>query len=231
MNNSFYFQHDYNARNDQKILELRAEYGAEGYGIWWMLLETLAEQDEGIDRGAIGGLSLAYGVDKQRLLAIIDFCIDLGLLYEQDGYLKNKRMDAHKNWRNELQEAGKKGAEKRWKRQNNRGANGHPNAQDRTGQDRTEQDSKGNEKKGNHLFKNSPYYDKEKFKQAFKGTKYENYDLEYYYEAVKNWSESKDVKRKDWIAQARNFMLKDNKSKSGKAPGISKELFNEFKDQ
>jgi hypothetical protein len=59
------------------------------------------------------------------------------------------------------------------------------------------------------LFRNSEYYDKEKFKEAFVGTKYEIYDLDYYYEAVLNWSDSKGVMRKDWIAQARNFILKD----------------------
>ena len=27
---NFYFRHDYNARNDEKLLMLRAEFGAEG---------------------------------------------------------------------------------------------------------------------------------------------------------------------------------------------------------
>lgn len=140
MVNSFYFQHDYNARNDQKILELRSEFGAEGYGIWWMLLETLAEQDEGIDRGAIGGLSLAYGVDKGKLKEIIDFCLEIGLLYDNSGYIRNGRMDEHKNWRETLAQAGKKGAENRWRKKgNNGGANGHPNGKERIEQDSTEQ--------------------------------------------------------------------------------------------
>ena len=37
-----YFPHDTNARNDEKILELRMELGAEGYGIYMMLIEKLA---------------------------------------------------------------------------------------------------------------------------------------------------------------------------------------------
>lgn len=112
MVNSFYFQHDYNARNDQKILELRAEYGAEGYGIWWMLLETIAEQDEGVKRGALGGLKLAFGVDKETLEGVINLCLELGLLYESNGYLRNTRMDEHKTLRDKFKEAGRKGGKK-----------------------------------------------------------------------------------------------------------------------
>mgnify|MGYP001572489914 CR=1 FL=1 len=34
---TYYFSHDYNARNDEKILELRVKYGAEGYGLFCTL--------------------------------------------------------------------------------------------------------------------------------------------------------------------------------------------------
>ena len=53
---TFYFQHDYSARNDERILELRAEFGWEGYGIYWAILESIAENTNGgINRVAIGG--------------------------------------------------------------------------------------------------------------------------------------------------------------------------------
>lgn len=41
--NAFFFSHDSNARNDQKVLSLRIRYGAEGYGVYFMLLEMLME--------------------------------------------------------------------------------------------------------------------------------------------------------------------------------------------
>lgn len=40
-----YFPHDFNARYDRKILRLRKVLGIEGYGIYWMLIETLALQE------------------------------------------------------------------------------------------------------------------------------------------------------------------------------------------
>ena len=71
-----------------------------------------------------------------------------------------------------------------------------------------------NDKKGQHLFRNSDYYDIEKFKEAFYANpKYKDFDYEYYYESVLNWSEGKGAMKKDWIATARNFANRDEKPK------------------
>ncbi|GIV35438.1 MAG: hypothetical protein KatS3mg031_2973 [Chitinophagales bacterium] len=42
MKTSYYFQHDYNASSDIKILMMRQQLGMEGYGIFWFLIEALA---------------------------------------------------------------------------------------------------------------------------------------------------------------------------------------------
>ena len=65
MKTSFYFDHDYNARNDQKILELRSEYGWAGYGIYFAIIEVLCESNGEIKRGALGGLSLGLSMDNR----------------------------------------------------------------------------------------------------------------------------------------------------------------------
>jgi hypothetical protein len=39
--NTFYFSHDYNSRNDEKIKELIFNYGMSGYGIYWSIIEEL----------------------------------------------------------------------------------------------------------------------------------------------------------------------------------------------
>jgi hypothetical protein len=43
---AFYFPHFCNARHDRKIRRLRKDLGVEGYGIYFMLLETLREQQD-----------------------------------------------------------------------------------------------------------------------------------------------------------------------------------------
>lgn len=40
--NTYYFSHDCNAREDDKIVALRMEKGAAGYGLYWLLLELLS---------------------------------------------------------------------------------------------------------------------------------------------------------------------------------------------
>lgn len=42
---AYYFSHDANARNDEKIISLRMKLGWEGYGIYWALIEMLRESN------------------------------------------------------------------------------------------------------------------------------------------------------------------------------------------
>ncbi len=113
---SFYFSHDYNARNDEKTLELRSAFGAEGYGVFWMIVETMAENENaGIKTNLIGGLSLGYGVAKATLQSIIDCCLSVGLFFEKDGYYFSNRLLSHKEFRKTLSNNGKEGAKKRWR--------------------------------------------------------------------------------------------------------------------
>ena len=41
MKKMYYFQHDYNARNDPKLQALIVEMGVAGIGIYWCLVEML----------------------------------------------------------------------------------------------------------------------------------------------------------------------------------------------
>ena len=38
---TFHFLHNYNARNDIKLQALLVEHGAEGYGLYWAIIEDL----------------------------------------------------------------------------------------------------------------------------------------------------------------------------------------------
>jgi hypothetical protein len=43
---AYYFSHDANARHDPKILAMRSEFGIQGYGVYWVIVEMLREQEE-----------------------------------------------------------------------------------------------------------------------------------------------------------------------------------------
>ena len=38
---TYYFSHDYNCRNDEKIKRLLRKHGMSGYGIFWSIVEDL----------------------------------------------------------------------------------------------------------------------------------------------------------------------------------------------
>ncbi len=107
---TYYFQHDYNARNDDKILEIRSNYGAEGYGVFWMIIETMAENEHGgLKASLIGGLSIGFGIVKEKLLEILNFCVSIELFYEKEGFYYSQRMLKHKDFRKFLSESGREG--------------------------------------------------------------------------------------------------------------------------
>ncbi len=70
--------------------------------------------------------------------------------------------------------------------------------------------SKGNSKnkEGKHLFKNSPYFDVDKLIAEI-GIKYQKYDINYYWEAARIYSESKGMMYKNWKATIQGFIRRD----------------------
>jgi len=109
MKNSFYFDHDYNARNDHKILEVRAEYGWEGYAIFFALLESLCESNGYIKREALAGLSLGLNVPKDKLNEYLSFYIKIGLFMEDGIGIYSQRILDHLMYRHKLSIAGSMG--------------------------------------------------------------------------------------------------------------------------
>jgi uncharacterized protein YdaU (DUF1376 family) len=65
------------------------------------------------------------------------------------------------------------------------------------------------ENENTSLFINSIYYNNIGLIVEKIGKKYLEYDIEYYYESILNWSESGKKKKKDWLATLRNFILSD----------------------
>lgn len=71
--NTIYFTHDSNARRDPKILALIADYGYEGYGRFWALIEFLREQDGHIEMTPINERALGFelGLSQDECNALL----------------------------------------------------------------------------------------------------------------------------------------------------------------
>jgi hypothetical protein len=77
---SFFFSHDYHARNDEKVLTLRAEHGMKGYGTYWALVEMLYEASEArLSRDLFAGCRVNLGLRQKEFDVIIETCLRVGL--------------------------------------------------------------------------------------------------------------------------------------------------------
>jgi len=154
---TFYFSHDYNARNDTKILYMRNELGMEGYGIYWYLIESLA------DAGGILPLKILPVLAKQMdatLVKVEGVVNNYELFQVVENQFVSERLLKHLELRETLSEQGKKGALKRWGNGVAIGeANSHPNAKERKGKEIKEKEIKVINNKGK-------YYKKEDFNEV-----------------------------------------------------------------
>ena len=145
MRDSYYFSHDCNAANDQRILKLRTRFNnAEGYGIYFFILEAMSQEEYGIlESDCVAQLSLSYGLAIEQLQAVLNFCIEVGLFIQDQKGIYSKRMVEHKKFRKERSESGKRGAASRWNDGSAIGsANGSAYAKERKGKEIKEKEIK-----------------------------------------------------------------------------------------
>ena len=123
-----YFSHDSNARNSDKLMKVRMKLGAEGYGIFFMLIERLREEEGYKSTIDYDTLAFDLRVEPEKVKQVVEnydlfkFTED-GKYFYSDSF--NDRMEMMDAKRKKRAEAGKKGAEKRWEnRQNDSNANG-----------------------------------------------------------------------------------------------------------
>lgn len=129
---SFYFSHDYNAANDYKILFLRQQLGMEGYGIFWYLVEQLAQSNGKLPLKIVPVLAMQMQVTEAKVNGVI-YNFDLFVIHDE--HFESERLTNHLEIRRGYSDFGKIGAEARWGNRGaigdaNRGANGHPNAKE-----------------------------------------------------------------------------------------------------
>ena len=200
--NTYYFTHDYNAHNDTKILYLRQDLGMEGYGIYWYLIESLA------DSGGILPLKILPVLARQMdctLVKVEGIIRNYELFEINENQFFSQRLLSHLDVRKALSEAGKQGANNRW---NNGVANGvaidHPNAKERKGKE-----IKGKEKK----VKNTEFIPPSlsEAKAYFKESGYTEASAERFfnYYNISNWVDSKGNKVKNWKSKAIAIWFKD----------------------
>ncbi len=111
MNKSLYFSHDYTASDDVKMLFLRQSLGMEGIGIFWYIIERLAQAGGTLPLKIVPVLSMQMQVTETKVQGVINN-FELFEITECDFF--SRRLNESLNIRKTLQDAGQRGAAKRW---------------------------------------------------------------------------------------------------------------------
>lgn len=115
---AFYFPHDSNAKDDIKCVELIGDLGLEGYGVYWVLIETLREQpDYTYPIKLLPALARRFGSEPGMFQKVVR---DYELFVVEDEKIffsvsLKRRMQLYEHKKEQAREAGKKSAEKRAK--------------------------------------------------------------------------------------------------------------------
>lgn len=113
----YYFNHDANAKDDPKCMILIDQMGLEGYGIFWVLIETLRNsQDYKYPIAYLQYLSKKYNTSKEKMEIVVKG-YDLFEIDEDNYFFSlrlNRSMDYYLEQKVKKSIAGKSGMAKRW---------------------------------------------------------------------------------------------------------------------
>jgi hypothetical protein len=147
MKEAFYLRHDYNSRNDERILKLRRKYpNASGYGIYWLLIEKLAESSEG--RLKLEDIEdIAFELHLQ-CECITDVIHNYGLFKIDDTYFWSNRLLSDLKERDIKSKKASLASKIRWQKEAEKmQTHTECNADAMQGEERRGQESKGKESK------------------------------------------------------------------------------------
>lgn len=160
---AYYFSHDSNARNDEKILAVRMKLGMEGYGIYWSILERMRENSDYMCTKDYNIIAFDLRVSADKIKSLVeDF--DLFKVTEDGKKFYSESFLNRMTKKDEKSEKAKKAAEKRWSKPTEKekvnatamqthskgNANGMPyKGKESKGKESKGKESKGKEREGN----------------------------------------------------------------------------------
>ena len=109
-----FFRHDVQARHDKRLIRICTKYGNAGYGVYFKLLEIMANDD--IDINDLDVYSKEVGEPVEFLIEFVNYCLSIGLFEQDVNIVYSRRMNEFKQAIHERSFNAAKAAEKRWKK-------------------------------------------------------------------------------------------------------------------
>jgi hypothetical protein len=106
-----YFNHDSTARNDYRIIKMRAKLSYEAYGVFWAVLEMLFTEENKLCIEDYDTLAFGLQCDPKILKQVIE---DFDLFVIEDKCFYSKRLNNQIEEINNKSNKAKENAKKRW---------------------------------------------------------------------------------------------------------------------
>jgi len=107
---TFYFSHDYNARNDEKIKRLIRKHGMQGYGVFWSIVEDLYNNANAL-RMDYDGIAYDLRVDSDLVASVVN---DFDLFIFNGEFFGSNSVQERLDQRNDKSAKARKSANYRW---------------------------------------------------------------------------------------------------------------------
>jgi hypothetical protein len=125
MKDAYYFSHDSNARNDQRIMKLRMKHGMIGYGIYWAIIEILREQEKySLNIKDINSIVYELREPEEMILSVIK---DFDLFVIKNNVFYSRSLKKRMSLKAEKSDKARESARARWDKtdqtHNNKNAN------------------------------------------------------------------------------------------------------------
>lgn len=109
-----YFSHDYDSREDEKIIDLMGEHGWAGYGLFWGLIELLYKNG-GKMRTQYKRIAFALNSHPDTIEQIVE---EFGLFQIKNDFYSSKSVNKRIKERKRKSEVASANAYKRWNKEN-----------------------------------------------------------------------------------------------------------------
>jgi len=113
MNDARYFTHDDNARNDPKIKALMKKYGVEGYGRFWIIVETMRAtrgQKINIKEYVLESLAEEMKCSTDEIKRFLDDCVKFDLFVKEGDFYYSDSLLERLSYLKHLRTAKQRGA-------------------------------------------------------------------------------------------------------------------------
>ena len=200
---TFYFSHDYNARNDEKIKMLIRKHGMIGYGVFWAIVEDLYNNANAL-RTDYDGIAYDLRLHSDIVKSVVN---DFDLFQINGDYFGSSSVQARLDQRNEKSLSARKSASYRWNKKEE-----DANALQTLSEGNAKKERKGKEIKGKEINNTVPplqefleYCKKNLEQNKFIYTEYE-YSLKSKYDTwvANGWKDGHNKQIKDWKGKIRN---------------------------